>query len=488
MITPRDYQLRGIEEMRKAIREGDRRILYCLPTGGGKTVVAAEVIRSAATKGKRIYFVAHRKELIDQSSSKLDDLGVPHGVIMADHPRRHPELPVQVVSIQTAIRRSMPWKPDIVFIDEAHRAAAAGYQQILKACDNPVLIGITATPIRGDNKGLGGSLFQRIIIGPSVKELIEQGYLVKPEVYSWPIDLKSVKISRGDYDQHELNDKMSESKLVGDVLREWQRRCADRTTVVFASGVGHSQILVQKFTDIGVKAAHIDGTTPKMDRESILYRLASGDIQVVSNFGVLCEGWDCPRVSALSIVRPTKSLGLYLQMAGRVLRPYPGKESTIILDHGGCARRPGFGLPEDPRQWALSEDRPPGLSSESTRDVDDRIDVCPDCGRVYEKGDVEACECGYGFSRRRKTDKKAVEAELERVESSTQIPASRQKAVYFNFLWQQIRRRKIDGTPYSEKYAAVKFKSQFGEWPPFRWLREFEAENGKMSRLRENAW
>lgn len=471
----REYQIKDIDAIRHAVKRGERRIIYVLPTGGGKTVTSAEIIRLAASKGSRVYFVAHRKELIDQSSAKLDEMGVDHGVVMASHPRCRPHLPVQVVSIQTAIRRKMPWKPDIVFIDECHRARGASYLEILEACGDPVLIGITATPIRGDNKGLGGKLFSTMIQGPGIGELIQQGHLVKPELYSWPVNLAGIKITGGDYNQGQLDKKMSEAKLLGNVIREWKKHCAGRTTVIFASGIGHSKLLVSQFVEAGVSAEHLDGTTPKDEREAILARLASGNTQVVSNFGVLCEGWDCPRVSALSIVRPTQSLGLYLQMAGRALRPYPGKTDCIILDHGGCAQRPGFGRPDEPREWELTEDRIKGTQDPSTRDVDDRIDVCPDCGRVYAKGEVDACECGYNFAKRRQREAVAREGELAKYEAKQQAMQKNQKQIYFNLMLKQETSFTAAGNPYSKKYAAAAFHSLFKAWPPRQWEREFLA-------------
>ena len=469
----RDYQLSDINAIRSEIKNGQRRVLYCLPTGGGKTVVASEIIRLASERGKRIYFVAHRMELISQTSAKLDEMGVDHGVIMAGHARVRPDLPVQVVSIQTAIRRAMPWRPDIVFVDEAHRARSNSYQQIIEACGDPVLIGITATPIRSDNKGLGGQLFKTMVRGPGIGDLIDRGYLVRPKVYSWAIDLKGIKTTGSDYSQPQLDAKMSESKLVGDVLREWQKRCADRTTVLFASGIGHSKLLVQEFRAAGVTAEHVDGTTPKMDRESILARLAAGDIQVVSNFGVLCEGWDCPRVSALSIVRPTKSLSLYLQMAGRALRTFPGKQDCIILDHGGCAIR--HGSPAEPREWSLSEDRVGGPIGSDTKDVDDRMDVCPDCGSCYETGEVDFCECGYSFAKRRKAQIEAEAGELQLLEDRQASMVKHQKTIYANLLAKQKNSTKMDGSPYSDKYACAAFKGLFGQWPPRRWQKELGA-------------
>ncbi len=272
---------------------GHRRPLLVLPTGGGKTVVAARIIAGAVERGRRIIFIAHRKELIDQASAKLDASGIDHGIIMASHWRRRPDAPVQVASIATLINRDLQHPPDLIFIDECHRARAASYQSILEAYPAAFAIGLTATPIRSDGKGLG-NLFDRIVQGPSVAHLTEQGFLVPARVYA-PAnpDTAGVKVTAGDYNQGALQQVMDKPKLTGDIVAHWRRLAEGRLTVCFASGIQHSQHIVEQFRDAGVTAEHIDGTTPKEDRERTLADLAAGRVQVVSNYGVLTEGWDC---------------------------------------------------------------------------------------------------------------------------------------------------------------------------------------------------
>jgi len=470
-ITLRPYQERDIERIRTAVREKFRRILYVLPTGGGKTTIASEIIRCAVAKGSRLFFVAHRKELIDQTSRRLDDMGVSHGVVMADHHRRRPDLPVQVVSIQTAIRRELAWSPDIVFVDECHRIAGDSYRDFIAECGNPVLIGITATPIRGDQQGLGGDLFQTMVVGPQMSELIEQGYLVKPRVFSWKVNLKGVKITAGDYNSKQLEERMSDTKLVGDVFKEWHKHCSDRTTVIFASGVNHSKLILTDFIANGVIAEHLDAKTPKHEREEILARLANGETQVVTNVGILTEGWDCPRVSAISIVRPTRSKGLYMQMSGRALRPYPGKDGCIILDHGGCAIE--FGVPHGEQEWDLDDKR---KKKSDKLDIKDKIKVCPECGEVYEDINVATCICGYEFSR--KKDKiKIADEPLSEYDGSPHTDTTKKRHDYEWWLYQQKTLTKADGSPYSQGFAFAKYMSKYKEKPPWAWKTAWEKKH-----------
>ena len=201
---------------------------------------------------------------------------------------------------------------------------------------------MTATPCRGDGRGLGG-IFETIIECPQVAPLIEQGYLVKTRVYA-PVDpdLKGVRTVAGDYVESQLADRMDRPKLIGDIVTHWHKFGERRKTVAFAVNVAHSIHLRDEFIKSGVRAEHIDGSTPKPERDASLARLASGEIELVTNCMVLTEGWDMPEVGCCILARPTKKMGLYRQMIGRVLRPAPGKTDAIVLDHSGAVFRHGF--------------------------------------------------------------------------------------------------------------------------------------------------
>jgi DNA repair protein RadD len=275
---------------------------------------------------------------------------------------------------------------DLVIVDEAHHSPAATYQRLLAAYPNATIIGLTATPCRGDGRGLGGT-FELMIEGPPVVELIDGKYLVGTRVYA-PVrpDLTGVHVRRGDYVEAELAARMNTAKLVGDVVEHWCRLAERRPTVVFAVDVAHSVHLRNEFRRAGVLAEHLDGSTPLEERDQILAQLSDGRIEVVTNCMVLTEGWDQPNVSCLILARPTKSLGLYRQMVGRCLRTWPGKTEALILDHAGATFEHGFA--EDPIEWTLFEDRRAENKKHSARGTPHApaLTTCPECSAVRFEG------------------------------------------------------------------------------------------------------
>jgi superfamily II DNA or RNA helicase len=307
----RPYQVEVIAEFDRAVAAGQRRIILVSPTGSGKTVIASAIIKAARYEGKRVVVLAHRREIIKQTSTKLYEHGIQHGIIAAEFPTR-PFEPVQVASIQTlwqrAIRTEAMELPaaDLLVIDECHHSPARTYRKIIDVYPEAILLGLTATPCRGDGRGLGG-IFETIIECPQVAELIEQGYLVKTRVYA-PVnpDLTGVRVEKGDYVESQLADRMNTAKLVGDIVTHWHKYGERRKTVAFTVNVGHSVHLRNEFIRSGVRAEHVDGSTPKDERDATLARLASGETELVSNCMVLTEGWDMPEVGCCILARPTK--------------------------------------------------------------------------------------------------------------------------------------------------------------------------------------
>ncbi len=393
MIQLRPYQLAAVTEARAAIKAGKRRLILRAPCGAGKTIVSAAIIQSAVERGSHVLFLAHRKELIDQVSAKLDQFGVDHGIIMASHWRRRPNALVQVASVQTLNRREIP-QADLIIIDEAHLSLAKSYLDIIAGRSRAVVLGLTATPIRADGKPLS-AIYHDIVPVSDVAQLIRMGFLVRPRHYAPERpDLTAIGMRGGDYDESELAMAVDRPDLIGNIIGHWKQLAAGRTTAVFAVKISHSLHIVEQFKAAGIRAEHVDGTTPKHEREQILKRFANGETTVCSNVGVMTEGYDNPRISAVILARPTMSLALYLQMSGRGLRIDEGKLDCIILDHSGCAHAHGF--IDEEREWALESRK----KKRNDQKRDAPIRTCDQCYAAYPAASKACPECGFAPERK----------------------------------------------------------------------------------------
>ena len=456
----RPYQTEALEGIREEIRGGKRRVLLVSPTGSGKTTIAAAMVRSAVSRGNRVLFLAHRKELIDQCSQRLDGCSVPHGVIMAGHPRYQPMERVQVASIPTLVRREVP-PADLVVVDEAHHARATTYERILAHYPQAPVVGLSATPWRIDGRGLG-ELFEAVVVAARVRALIDEGHLVSFTGYAYDHpSLASVERKGADYDSKGLELVMGGPKLVGNIVGQWVRHAGQARTVVFACTVAHSREIVERFRAAGVAAEHVDGETDKTERAAILERLSTGQTRVVSNVAVLTEGWDCPAVEVCILARPTLSVGLYLQMVGRVLRPAEGKQQARIHDHAGCILR--HGLPDQDRDYALDAD----VRSKPGKEKQPGIRRCKSCLAVYAS-DLPACPvCGLAppVTNRRiqEVDDASVQAvrleEIKAVEAPVEV-----RRGYWERCMETARERN-----YAPGWASYRYKARFGTWPPREW-------------------
>jgi superfamily II DNA or RNA helicase len=459
-IEPRPYQATVIDKLEAA---SERRLMLVAPTGSGKTVIASKIIQDC---GKHVLFLAHRRELIRQTRTHLESFDVQAGVILAGEPLDTMR-GVQVASIQTLHSRCIRGSKDLppaglIFIDEAHHATARSYRAIVDRYPEAKIIGMTATPVRRTGRGLG-TMFERLVECPQVGELIRQGYLVPTKVFapSTP-DLKGVHVRKGDYVESELDHVMNTHALVGDVVTHWHRLARRRKTVVFATSVGHSRHLEQEFRKSGVRVAHIDGSTPKEERDEILTRLSRGELDVVTNCMVLTEGWDQPDVACCVLARPTRSMGLYRQMVGRVIRPAAGKDHALILDHAGNTIQHGF--VEDPIVWTLDATERAQNKTHEARDRKEtsRLLECSQCQAIRTAG--EPCpNCGFmpkrpaAYLAYREGDL----AELGRDGSKLKVYSEQERRIWHRMLIGIALER-----GYKRGWAAYKFKEKFGGWPP----------------------
>ena len=390
----RDYQTQAISNLRKVFAKGFRKALLVAPTGSGKTVIASSLIRQAVEKGSKVLFVAHRRELIMQASRKLFEFGINHGVIMAGK-SPSPNYPVQVVSIQTFNARKdnndFDWPDaDIIILDEAHRSTSKTFTALIKDYKEAIIIGLTATPIRNDHQGLG-NVYETLVIASDIKKLTEQNYLV-PIRYIAPHvpDVKSLKIVAGDYEKKGLEKKMNTPQLIGNIVEHWKEYAYDRPTVVFATSINHSKQLAKAFASSNVNAGHIDGEMDEFDREEQLEMYKQGEIQVLSNCQILQEGWDSPHTSCVILARPTRSKIMYLQMIGRILRPYKNKKDSMVIDHAGAIYTHGW--PDEPILWTLETTEVSLRKEKAKEPLEKEPFTCLECNYVY-KPSKEYPEC-----------------------------------------------------------------------------------------------
>lgn len=353
-LALRPYQSDLLDETRRALAH-HKRVLMQLPTGGGKTVVGGAMLIGAANKGLRSLFVVHRRELIEQTAVTLDKVGLPHGFCAAGFPPRYKE-PVTLCSVQTLGSRMerLP-KPDLIILDEAHHAAAGTWRKVVDAFPDAFLVGLSATPQRLDGRGLDG-LFNALVPGPTVAWLIEHGFLSKYRVWSHtPPDVASVQDRGADYDPAALAAVMDEPHILGDAVQHYRDICPQARAVAFCVNIQHAIHTRDAFRAAGVVAEELDGTADTRHRKAVVRAFRAGEIKVLTSVDLFGEGFDLPELETAILLRPTKSLGLYLQQVGRCLRTAPGKDCAIILDHAGNVAR--HGLPDQDREWSLQGKR-----------------------------------------------------------------------------------------------------------------------------------
>lgn len=331
----RDYQEKAREAVQNEWENGRKRTLLVLPTGCGKTIVFSKIIEDRVKLGERVLVLAHRSELLEQASDKLKTAtGLGTALEKAESTSIGSWYRVVVGSVQTMQRekRLKQFPPDYfdtIVVDEAHHCISDGYQKVLQYFDEANVLGVTATPDRGDMKNLG-TYFDSLAYEYSLVEAIKSGYLTKIQAVTIPLslDLTSVSQQAGDFKASEIGTALD--PYLEQIADEMLKQCKDRKTVVFLPLVKTSQ----KFRDIlnskGFKAAEVNGESK--DRTEILKDFDNDKYNVLCNSMLLTEGWDCPTVDCVVVLRPTKVRALYSQMVGRGTRLAEGKNSLLLLD------------------------------------------------------------------------------------------------------------------------------------------------------------
>jgi len=412
----RDYQTEALNGVRSAFAAGARRVLLVAPTGAGKTVMFSYLTGAISSRGQRVLLLAHRAELLDQIGRTLGRFGIRHGYIAAGH-SLNLELPVQVGGVHTMRNRAnrIAWRPDWIIMDEAHHARAGSWAQIIEAYPEARILGVTATPERLDGRGLG-DVFETMVRGPEVADLIRRGFL-SPVRYYCPatVNTDGLKKRMGDYRHADVEARVNTSRVTGEAVNWYRKLCSGAPAVAFCASIRHSEHVANTFREAGYRWTSLDSTMAAEARRDAVLALGSGRLHGISSCDIISEGFDLPCVTAAILLRPTASLGLYLQQVGRVLRIAPNKSHAIIIDHvGNCgSTRSGewvekHGFAEDVREWTL-EGRTKRKGAAPVR-------LCESCFAVVAVGATVCPQCGHEKPKQERELPDADTGELAQVE------------------------------------------------------------------------
>lgn len=390
-IESRPYQTRDMNLIRNEYATGHRSVLYQLATGGGKTIVSSFIVDGARKKQKSALFLCNRRELIKQTSATFSNMGISHGIFSAGYP--YNECPIQIGSVDTIRSRlsTINLNPDLVIWDECRGIGAVGWTKVYNHFKNSKHLGLDATPKRGDGKALR-EYFSAMVCGPSIKELIEMGSLVPPEMYAPDeIDISSVAITRGDYNEGDLQKVMDKPHITGSAIDHYIKYGEGRQGLIFCVGIKHSMSVAEQFRERGINAVHVDADTK--NRDEIVEQYRAGEIDLLCSVNLFIAGFDVPNVSYIGCLRHTQSITVFLQMCGRGARPCSGKKNYILMDHVSNYKR--FGWPHSDREWTLDAPEKKKASEKSTSEEAVDIQRCMKC-HLLQEGSFKICpECGH---------------------------------------------------------------------------------------------
>jgi len=408
----RPYQSRLNLDIDEAWAAGYRSVMAVMTTGAGKTVCFTKKIKEH--KGKSIA-IAHRQELVSQMSLTLAKRGVKHNIIAPSNVIRgicnihadelgqcffSPNADVYVAGVNTLVRREDRYKKifdqiSLWIMDEAaHVLKGNTWGKAVSMFPNAKGLGVTATPLRLDGRGLGkhhDGVFDVMINGPTMRELINQGYLTDYRIFAplTQMNLDAVKITQsGEYSHKELTKEVRGSKIVGDVVRHYLQIAPGKLGITFVTDVQTAHEVAQQYTMSGVPAVALDAKTPDRERIAAIRKFRNRELLQLVNVDLFSEGFDLPAIEVVSMARPTQSYGWYVQAFGRGLRIMDGKTEAIIIDHVGNVMR--HGLPDSPRAWSLNR-----RERKKKEDDAQKVKICRSCTAVYPAHKIACPFCGY---------------------------------------------------------------------------------------------
>lgn len=407
-LTLRPRQSKAFTDLQHAYRQGFRAPILVAPTGFGKTATATEIVRRAVAKGRCVWFLAHLEEILDDTAERLMAAGINFGWIRSGRSMDF-TWPVQVVMVQTAAaaigKRSLP-RPDLIIIDECHLGVADSYVKVINAVGRPLLLGLTGTPQRLDNRGLI-EVFDHLVLTCSTLELMEEGLLAKVRLFN--PNLASLS-KDGTF-------------AVGDALSHWKRHCTGRRGVAFCMNTAHAQAIADQWKRAGYRAMAVHCRSSKDDRKEAVRGLRAGRLDLVACAKLWIAGVDVPEIDAVLWLRKTASLVDWLQGNGRGMRIAPGKKDLIILDHVGNSDPNRLDHPLVERDWSLHG------HAKKKRDAGPSVKVCPSCFSTIPSHRPVCPDCGHEFVAERRelehVEGELVEVELQRREQRREQATAR---------------------------------------------------------------
>lgn len=390
----REYQQRAVDDLRQAYSSGRKAPVLVMPTGSGKTPTAAEIIRLAVAKGNRVGVLANRIELISQATNKLVDAGIDNPRVIRAENDNQSDSPVFVASIPTLVTERWQGElppADLLVLDECHHSPSETWAGLVARYPNAKLLGLTATPQRGDGRSLQGQ-FDCIVVGSTVKELTDLGYLVPCKLFAPP------RI-------------MATRELAQDPVDAYLRHAKGQKAIVFCSSVAAARRTAQDFNARGVTAEWVSGDSANRETTIAMFQQRAFDVLV--NVSLVIEGFDDPESSAGILARRFTHVGSYLQALGRFLRPFPGKRHATVVDLCGSALV--HGTPDLPREYSLD-----GKGIDNHRAS---LRQCQQCGAVFEQR--PSCPyCEFATPPLTRAQAKALGLELHQVSAETVKPTS----------------------------------------------------------------
>ena len=380
MYKLRDYQAEIINKIQNSMLTGHRRIIVQSPPRTGKTVVMSEIARRATVKNRRVLFLIHRQEVLEQANATFKEQGVDFDLLTSG-------------MVQTLTRRVDKLDaPHIILVDEAHHALSKSYRRILDKFKDAYVLLFTATPVRLGREQLD-QVADDIVLGKSIKELTAAGFLAPFRYYQPPAGFNQSELklsSTGDYTNKSITSAL-QSCLYGDLVSHYKRLAAGKQAVCYCHSIDAAKHAAAEFNKNGIAAAEVDGTTPRSERDELVKKFRDGAIKVMVNVNLFTEGVDLPDVDAVILARPTSSLSLYLQFAMRCLNPRAGKVA-VIIDHANNVEK--FGYPDSERNWLQLVKTGAKTRKNAETDIFNIV-TCETCFAVLESRTIKAGTCPY---------------------------------------------------------------------------------------------